>query len=229
MMRITHGRFAFLLKLALSVALLAVFWTTSVHAQRATPPDAAPQGLMPFTKDIIQILSWGAAIIGGLIAAFKAIAELRENRHLRARELRWKQAELAKELLDDLFTNQSAKDALQMIDFNKFSFKIQEGKEMEEITRQQVLESMNPQKTQFTSKELFIRDRFDTLYYYIDRLERSLKSDLVIFDDIQPTLYYYVRKMSLERHAYEQYLSNFGFPLTLSFLNRFLSWKNSKT
>lgn len=228
-MRFTRGQFTLLLKFALSVALLAVLWTNSVHAQPATPPDATPQGLMPFIKDIIQILSWGAAIIGGLIAAFKAIAELKENRELRARELRWKQAELAKELLDDLFTNKCAKDALQMIDFNKFSFEIQEGKGMEEITRQQVLESMDPKKTQLNTTEIFIRDRFDTLYYYIDRLERSLKSDLVKFEDIQPTLDYYVKKMSFERPAYEQYLITFGVPLTLSFLNRFPSWRNSKT
>lgn len=42
------------------------------------------------TKDIIQIVVWVVAIVGGLIAAFKAVHEMRQTRQVRAQELRWR-------------------------------------------------------------------------------------------------------------------------------------------
>jgi hypothetical protein len=44
----------------------------------------------PIAKDLLQILALAVAIVGGLIAAFKALDETRENRRQRVRELRWK-------------------------------------------------------------------------------------------------------------------------------------------
>ena len=40
------------------------------------------------TKDIIQVAAWLTATIGGLIAAFKAIIEMRHNREQRKKELK---------------------------------------------------------------------------------------------------------------------------------------------
>jgi hypothetical protein len=34
----------------------------------------------PLAKDIVQVAAWCVAIVGGLIAAFKAINETAENR-----------------------------------------------------------------------------------------------------------------------------------------------------
>jgi hypothetical protein len=53
-------------------------------------------------RDWAQIIALPAA----LFAAIKAIYELRESRLLRAEELRWKRANAAKELLDDIHNHE---------------------------------------------------------------------------------------------------------------------------
>ena len=55
-------------------------------------------------KDLLQLAAWAVAVLGGLIAAFKAIVEWRESR-------RWKQAEMAKTCLDEIRDNTLARDA----------------------------------------------------------------------------------------------------------------------
>ena len=42
----------------------------------------------PLTKDLIEAGAWIAAIVGGLVAVFRAIHESARNRKVRAEELR---------------------------------------------------------------------------------------------------------------------------------------------
>ena len=68
------------------------------------------------TKDVAETLSWVAAIIGALFAVYKGLQEVREGRLQRERELRWKQAAAARELLNELFDWEQAWFALQMLE-----------------------------------------------------------------------------------------------------------------
>lgn len=68
-------------------------------------------------KDIFQIAAWAVAVVGGLIAAFKAIDEWRKD-------LRWKQAEMAKTCLDEIQDSQLASAALKMLDWTGLSFEL---------------------------------------------------------------------------------------------------------
>jgi hypothetical protein len=55
--------------------------------------------------------------VGGVVAAFKSITEMKETRLQRARDLRrlsWRM----NELLDDFFGNERANDALLMLDWS---------------------------------------------------------------------------------------------------------------
>jgi len=84
------------------------------------------QGMNPFLKDVIQVASWVVAVIGGLIAAFVAIRQLKSNTEQRKTELRWRQANAAKEIISDIHSNYWAKNAVTMLDWSegKHRFKI---------------------------------------------------------------------------------------------------------
>jgi len=59
-------------------------------------------GLDPYIKDLFEVTTWTIAIIGGGVAAFSAIHEMRANTQQRFAELRWKRASAAKEILRDI-------------------------------------------------------------------------------------------------------------------------------
>lgn len=76
------------------------------------------------TKDILDLVFKGLGTIGGLTAAFTAIKQMRLNRKIRARDLRWKQTEAAKKLMDELVSNPKAKDATRMLDWPERNYQI---------------------------------------------------------------------------------------------------------
>ena len=81
-----------------------------------------------FAKDIAQFITVRVAIIGGLIAAFRAIVEMQQNRQQRVKELRWRQANLAKDVLDEMFSHPYSENAVFMLDWDQ-------GKRMYEVKK----------------------------------------------------------------------------------------------
>ncbi len=174
-------------------------------------------------KDLFQIFAWIVAIVGGLIAAFKAIAESRRN-------LRWKQAEMAKTCLDEIWGNPLALAALRMLDWTGLSFPLpdEEGR-TKPISHEQRRASLRVVNTQFPPGDPgpFIRDAYDCLFDGFERLEHFVRIKLIRFEDVEPRLRYYVGKLASadERPVAETFLSTYGFNLARCFLERFDSWK----
>jgi hypothetical protein len=88
----------------------------------------------PGWRDWIQTLSWIGAVIGIVLALLKYVSEHRQNREQRQRELeqsqlelRWKQAEAAKKLLDEMLTDTRAVAAMKMLDWNDLEFEVKPG------------------------------------------------------------------------------------------------------
>jgi hypothetical protein len=179
-------------------------------------------------KDWVQVLSWGVAIIGGLIAAFKAIAEMRENREQRVRELRWKQATAAKEFFDEILADSRVNDALQMLDWSGRDYKIDEDT-VATITSEDVWYALRTTNLKFTEKETYIRDCFDRLLYSVERIEQSISIGLFNFEDVQYPLEYYARKLrsGKKREAFEGFLRSYGYVLAKRFFYRFESWNSA--
>lgn len=57
------------------------------------------------------------AVPAALFGFFKVVYEVGTNRKQRADERRWRQANAAKELLDDIHTDELAKNAIHMLDW----------------------------------------------------------------------------------------------------------------
>jgi hypothetical protein len=174
------------------------------------------------TKDAVQVVAWVVAIIGGLIAAFKALHETAENRRMRARELRWKKAQFAKEILDQLDQNKRFRDALTMLDWTGREFEISQGK-IEEISWEDLSAALRTwhEPMSFTDKEVYIRDCFDELFDGMNMLEHYLRTELLSFQDVQFPMAYHITKLRERWSAVDAFLGHYGFQLALAFVNRF--------
>ncbi len=80
-------------------------------------------------KHWMHILSSLGVIGGILLAVANYVSQQRLNRRQRELEqsklaLRWKQAEAAKKILDEMYTNKMAASALKMLDWNDIEFEV---------------------------------------------------------------------------------------------------------
>jgi hypothetical protein len=174
------------------------------------------------TKDIVQIGAWLAAIVGGLVAAFKAIHETGENRRLRQQELRWKKAQLAREILNNLKTNPRFHDALVMLDWSGREYEISSGIK-EEVSWEELPGALRAwsEEIEFSDKEVYIRDCFDELFDGLNILEHYLRTDFLEFEDVNFPLAYYMGKLHERIAALDVYLTHYDFQLAAAFIQRY--------
>lgn len=159
------------------------------------------------------------AVIGGLIAAFKAIDEMRLNREQRKIELRWRQAKLAKEILDSATGNDYFNTAMFMLDVSGRRYKIDEGK-MERISYEEIIEALKDEGQNFSAKPVYIRDCFDYFLFYMNLIEQAVESNLILIDDIRYPFSFYAKKMINDRQVFEEYMRKNEFCGALNFLKR---------
>jgi hypothetical protein len=179
-------------------------------------------------KDWWQIGAWIVAILGGLIAAFKGITELRRSNDQRCEDLRWKRAEMAKTCIDELNANSLARSALKMMDWSGDEYTRVDGKKTGEIKHKERRNALRTDNTIFDADSKFIRDAFDELFDYIERLEHFIRIGLVVFEDVEQFFKYYISKFASqdERDVITRFMNEYGFTLGLSFLDRFDVWRN---
>jgi hypothetical protein len=176
----------------------------------------------PFTKDVVQVAAWCAAIIGGLVAAFKAIHETAQNRRQRTRELRWNKAQLAREILDKLHSNKRFHDALVMLDWTGRDYEIAPG-QLQEIRWEDLPTALRAwhEPISFDEKEVYIRDCFDDLFDGFNLLEHYLRTDLLDFDDVEFPMAYHVGKLRERWDAVSVFINHYGFRRAVAFVDRF--------
>jgi hypothetical protein len=74
----------------------------------------------------------------------------------------------------------------------------------------------------------FIRDAFDTLYYYVDRLEHFIQVGLTSFEDISSPLDYYVDYLAEDKDLHASYIALTRYTRVRKFLERFDNWRNPR-
>lgn len=176
-------------------------------------------------KDIFQVAAWLAATIGGLIAAFKAIVELRRNREQRQVELHWKKAHEAKKLLDELFDNNYSRNAMRMLDWSGRDYQIKNDF-TEKITTEDVLIGLRVNDLKFSAKEAFIRDCFDQFFERLEYMQHLINIDLIEFKDISGPIEYYIELMGNNKKVFYDFLTFYDYSGTLSLFEKFDHWQN---
>jgi hypothetical protein len=175
-------------------------------------------------KDWFDIAFKIAGIAGGLIAAFKAIAEMRLNRIVRERDLRWKQAGSAKQLIDEMFDGPKAKDASLMLDWEERDYEI-DGQVVTIYTKD-IISALSITDLNFSNTETYIRDCFDYFFYYIQSIEQSLVNHIFLEKAIKFPLEYYARiiRDGNVNKPLRKFLEKYHYTESVAFFQRFNTW-----
>jgi hypothetical protein len=177
-------------------------------------------------KDWLQVAAWAAAAIGALVAAAKFWFELRAGREQRERELRWKQAEKGKELNDELLTDPSAWPALQMLDYEGKKFPLPSKCEIA-ITYSDLRRALDPSSPADTELDVYIRECFDGLFYFMTLLQHYIRSTLILAEDVAYPLDYYIPLLAKLRPEVKDYLRHFNLSEAEAFLQRYPAWASA--
>ena len=177
-------------------------------------------------KDWIQAASWIAAVAAGLFGIIKIVVEMRHARELRQEDLRWKKAQAAKSLWDEMWSDEPSHAALTMLDWDGREFEIKEGTKSR-ITTKGMLWALRTENTEFSDFKAFIRDAFDNLFYYMGIFEHSITTGLVDFADLEHLIEYYVAILARTRPVFEKYVATYCFKRAAPFLGRFEAWRQA--
>jgi hypothetical protein len=175
-------------------------------------------------KDWGQLLGYFVAVPVALLGIGKAIYEIQQGRKQRADELRWKRANVAKELLDDMHNDRLTKSAIHMLDWcdGQDDYEIQGEKPPITISYSDVLAALtdNPPK-QPIFWVVYIRDCFDWFFYRVGRLEHYIRRGLIDFDDVRDVFKVYACEITKNSQIYDSFLAFHQYDLAREFFLRF--------
>jgi hypothetical protein len=165
-------------------------------------------------------------VIGGLIAAFTGIYQLWQGNVQSGRELRWKQAEAAREMVDKMMADEGWK-AMEMMDWDDEGREYEINGQKEKINVNTVYAAL--EKSESTDKDRHIIDRLDRAFFLVSQLESAVRSDLVRIEDVKfPLSWYAAKRMCPRKQLFESYMKENAAPETLQFFQRLDEWRNCK-
>lgn len=179
-------------------------------------------------KDWLQATAWIATAVGLIVTAVKFWSEFRQGRLQRERDLRWRQAEAGKGLNDEMQTDDLAWAAMQMLDSERREFKLPNG-ETVTIMQADIATALDPETRSTDDKSIYIRDCFDTLFYFLAMLQHYIANTLIRYDDIAYPIEYYVPLMAKFKPQIANYLSKYNLWRTREFLERYEAWLHPNT
>jgi hypothetical protein len=163
-------------------------------------------------------------VIGGLIAVFSGVHQLWQGNIQSARDLRWKQAELARVMVEKMVADKGW-ESMEMMDWED------EGREYEidgrklKINANAVYAAL--EKGESTDTDRHIIDRLDRAFFLVSQLESAVRSDLVKIEDVRfPLSWYAAKRMCPRKQLFEDYMKENAAPETLHFFQRLDEWKN---
>lgn len=166
-------------------------------------------------------------VAGGLIAIFTGVFQLWESNQQGARELRWEQAKMAKEMVSDMLADDGWK-AMEMMDWDDEGREYEINGNKELISSRTVYEALeNPVSD---AKAKYIVDRFDRSLFLISQLEIAVRSSLVKIEDVRYPLSWYVsHRMCNKKSLFEDYMKENAAAETLQFFERLTEWHECKS
>jgi hypothetical protein len=174
-------------------------------------------------KDWGQLLGYFVAVPVAILGFAKAIYEISASREQRAEELRWKQAQAAKELLDDIHLHELASQAIHMMDWvdGSAEYKVREDLSVV-IDYSAVLNALALNQGQPCDERCaYIRDCFDWLFYRVDRIEHYIRRGLIEFEDVRDIFKVYAREVAFHEDIFEDFLRFHEYSLAREFFARF--------
>ena len=151
---------------------------------------------MPNTTRLEWIAKY-AAVLSALVAATVGIGQYRRGVSQSIRELEWKQAEMARTLVNGMMADDSWQ-AMTMLDWEEGrTYEIAPGTKAHILPRDvpvAIEASLRAKGPQRTETQRFITDRYDRFLFRVSQLQAAVRSGLVRQEDVRFPLEWYVEK-----------------------------------
>ena len=169
-------------------------------------------GLKPCLKDTVQATLSVVGLFTIAATAWGVVNELRKqhlarsdqataqvrNNELRAEDLRWRQAQEARALCERIHKHDLASIAIQMMDWagmaRDYAFDDDYTVELDWATIQDYVATPNVSR----APACHVVDAFDWLLYYLNEIEHAIVSNLILEQDVLPTLAPYLEKLQID-------------------------------
>ena len=170
-----------------------------------------------------------AAIVSALVAASVGIAQFRRGVVQSERELEWRQAEMARTMVNTMM-NDDGWEAMTMLDWP-------EGRiyEIAPDTKVRILPSEVPvaieaalrtKGPQRTATQRFITDRLDRFLFMISQMQAAVRSGLVRLEDVTFPLSWYVEKrLCRQKKLLLEYIAENSMVESNQFLESLEAWQ----
>jgi hypothetical protein len=162
-------------------------------------------------------------IFGVAIAAFKGVWDMRISANQRKADLRWKQANAAKDLIADIHHDPHASKAVTMMDWSEGSSIHQVGPDSVSLDYvKDVLPALQKdQQSECRDKDFYIHNAFDWFFYYVDRIQHYIDRELIQYEDVRSVFKPYARKIGQHHDLYDKFLSSHDYDLARKFFQKF--------
>lgn len=170
-----------------------------------------------------QVALLAVFAVSSLHAAYKAINQAREDRRLRERELRWRQSEQARLVLNELEDDEDAQIAMLCLDWDGRTVTLLN--KTKPLMKREIDVAMRVVNTNtFTDREVAIRDCYDHLFYQFERIAQWIEVDLISIYDVLFPISYLAECMAERRVVFETFLCQYRYFGSLNLVRRFKAW-----
>ena len=161
---------------------------------------------------VMATIAFPAAAAWALVQWWVAV------RHRKA-ELRWKRAEAAWKLMDDVFEDADATLAFELVDGERSTIPLPGGGEApvapDDIARALALGAVDD-----SAGARAIRYAFNCMLYALDRLEGAIASGYVVESDVDSPTRYYARILRRQGPLLERYARDVGYQRAWALVDR---------
>ena len=117
---------------------------------------------------------------------------------------------------------------MQMLDSSMRDYSIS-GSSTTPIDKEDVRRALDPKQFVQTEKDDFIRDCFDTLFYFMAMMNHYTNTTLIREEDVAYPLEYYVPLLAEFHEEVSAYLLKYDLWRTQEYLERYDPWRGKKT
>lgn len=164
---------------------------------------------------LTRLIALGTAI-GAVIGYFISLKEKHSER-------KSKQAQSAKQLVDEIHDDEYAKAAVKMMDwFEVIKAERAKDKGKVETNYELVLSALSKVKLKkHTPEEHEIMECFDWFFYFIDRIEQGVQEELICFENVKYIFWPYFKKIRKDKEIYYAFMEARNYILAQRFWDRY--------
>lgn len=137
-------------------------------------------------------------------------------------ELRWRQTVAAQESIHRMINDQTAAQAMLMLDWNGRSFKVYDDRPRIRIAWDDMRFALRTDNTSFRAPEVFVRDSFDALFHHFQIIMHQINNNMYNFEDIKYPIGYYSARISLPENwePIQRFLTKYDYDLAIMLIER---------